>query len=173
MRKMRRICSVLFVWSLFCVGTVAQQVVKTPVSVTRTGNDEVGSLLVAAVNQELSKSARYELIGDEPVSDSAKLGLKVSDAPKKKGLELFIELATADVASNEQKRGSTSAISIVIESMGLPNSWPVPSMWYHKIVITNRETINTIAKQFVIDMDAHWCNSMMSSVGGCPKELWK
>jgi hypothetical protein len=172
MRKMKRICSVLLVCSLFCVGAAAQQVVKTPVSVSRTGSDEVGSLLVNAIHQELSKSTNYDLMRDEPVLDSAKLRLKVSDAQEKKGLEFFIELATADVATDEQKHGGASAVSIVIESMGLPNSWPVPLMWYHKIVITNREAINTIAKQFVIDMEAHWCNTSKNSVGGCPKELW-
>jgi hypothetical protein len=146
---------------------------KAPVSVSRKGNDEVGALLLAAINQELSKSTTYSFRRDEPVSDSAELGFKVSDAPEKKGLEFFIELATADAARNEQKHGSTSAVSIVIKSMGLPNSWPVPDAWYHKIVITKREAIKLIAKQFVTDMDAHWCNTIKSSVGGCPEEQWK
>jgi len=174
MQNMKRFCSAVLVCSLFSVGTVAQRaIIKTPVSVSRTGNDEVGSLLVAAITQELSKSPRYELMHGEPASDSAKLGLKVSGGPKEKGLEFFVELATADVAPNEHQRGTSSAISIVIESMGLPNSWPVPSMWYHKIVITNRQTVNAIAKQFVIDMDAHWCNTIMNSTGACPEEQWK
>jgi hypothetical protein len=122
MQNMKRIGSVLLVLlvcSMFCVGTVAQQVMKTPVSVSRTGNDEVGSLLVAAINQELSKSTKYEGMRDEPVPHSAKLGIKASAAPKK-GLEFFIELVTADVAPSEQARGITSAISFVTESMGLP-----------------------------------------------------
>ena len=169
----RCICSVLFVCSLFCAGTVAQQLMKVPVSVSRKGNDEVGALLLAAINQELSTSTTDSLRRDEPLSHSAKLRFKVSDAPEKKGLEFFIELATADAATNEQKHGSTSVVSIVIESMGLPNSWPVPDAWYHKIVITKREAIKLIAKQFVTDMDAHWCNTIKSSVGGCPEEQWK
>jgi hypothetical protein len=136
---------------------------KVPVSASSKGNDEVGALLLPAIHQELSKSTAYSFRRDEPVSD----------APEKKGLEFFIELATADAATNEQKHGSTSLVSIVIESMGLPNSWPVPDAWYHKIVIAKREAIKLIAKQFVSDMDAHWCNTMKSSVGGCPEEQWK
>jgi hypothetical protein len=98
----------LFVCSLFCAGTVAQQVMKVPVSASSKGNDEVGALLLPAIHQELSKSTAYSFRRDEPVSD----------APEKNGLEFFIELATADAATNEQKHGSTSVVSIVIESIG-------------------------------------------------------
>ena len=142
---MKHLCSVALVLLMFCTGVVAQRVMKTQVSVSRTGNDQVGSLFVAALNQELSKSIKYDLMhNDEPLSDSAKLRLKVSDSPKNKRPEFFIELATSDVATNEQKHGRASAISVVIESMGLPDSWPVPYMWYHKVILTNRETIRSI-----------------------------
>jgi hypothetical protein len=63
---------------------------KVPVSASRKGNDQVGALLLPAIHQELSKSTAYSFRRDEPVSD----------APEKKGLEFFIELATADAATN-------------------------------------------------------------------------
>jgi hypothetical protein len=161
----------LFVCSLFCAGTVAQQLMKVPVSVSRKGNDEVGARLLAAINQELSTSTTDSLRRDEPLSHSAKLRFKVSDAPEKRGLEFFIEWQR--LMLQRTNRNMEALPPYPSSSMGLPNSWPVPDAWYHKIVITKREAIKLIAKQFVTDMDAHWCNTIKSSVGGCPEEQWK
>jgi hypothetical protein len=128
---------------------------KTAVSVTHKGQDQIGSLFVAAFNQELLHSARYEPMASEGA---------------KNGLRFYVDITTVDVATDVPKRGQDSAISVVIEEMGFPNSFPVPDMWYHKLVIVDRKTAEKVAKELLGDLDAAWCNHITNSVGGCPKE---
>jgi len=80
------------------------------------------------------------------------------------------ELATVDLADNDQQRGKSSAVSIVIEDMGLPYSFPVATKWYHKVVVVDRKTADKIAKELIEDMKARWCSYFKSSVDGCPNE---
>jgi hypothetical protein len=65
-----------------------------------------------------------------------------------------------DVASATAEHPSVA--SVVIEEMGLPNSWPVPFMWYHKAFLLKANRLDELAQQFVADMDAHWCNHIKS-----------
>jgi hypothetical protein len=64
----------------------------------------------------------------------------------------------------------SSAASVVVEQMGLPNSWPVSIMWYHKVFLVKGDQLDELAQQFISDMNAHWCHYIKSSVGNCPKE---
>jgi hypothetical protein len=38
-------------------------------------------------------------------------------------------------------------VSVVIEEMGLPNSFPVPYKWYHKAVVVDQKTVDKTAKE--------------------------
>jgi hypothetical protein len=76
----------------------------------------------------------------------------------------------ADWAGNGQEAGNRSAVSLVIEDMGLPNSDPVSENWYHKVALVDHKMTDRIAKELVEDLDARWCSHLESSVGGCPKE---
>jgi hypothetical protein len=95
---------------------------KTPVSVFRIGQDQVGSLFVAAVNRELAKSVRNEQMPSEGIKD---------------GFRFYVELISIDVSDDVSAQGKRSVISVVIEEMGLPNSIPVSNMWYHKVVVVD------------------------------------
>jgi len=84
--------------------------------------------------------------------------------------EFHIDLSTADVSDSKTERGERSAVSVVIEDFGLPNSYPVEAMWYHKVIIVDRDSVGTVAKDLLFDMDARWCSYLKDSIGGCPKE---
>jgi hypothetical protein len=140
---------------LLASGSMAQEG-KIPVSVSRTGEDRIGSLFVAALNRELSNSIRYQPMPSEGID---------------KGLRFYVELATVRLGDTEQGRNKKSAVSVVVEDMGLPSSFPVATKWYHKVVVVDETTTVTVVKQLLKDMDARWCNYIRSSVGGCPKEI--
>ena len=143
---------------------------KTLVSVLRTGNDSVGSLFAISLNQAISKSSRYKIVfEDQQKSDSEKIDAKILGTATK-GLEFYIELST--IAVDDRTGHQSSAVSVVVENMGLPNSWPVPYMWYHKIIVVRREQVDTMATQLLADMDARWCRTIKNSNIGCPQELW-
>jgi hypothetical protein len=57
--------------------------------------------------------------------------------------------------------------------MGFPNSYPVSTMWYHKVIVVDRQTVDKSAKDFLDNIDASYCNLMKNSVGGCPKEKFQ
>src|SRR5438874_8573505 len=86
------------------------------------------------------------------------------------GLRFYVELATVDVAEDSRGLGNRSAVSVVVQDMGLPNTFPVSSIWYHKVIVVNRQTTDKFAKELVEDLDARWCKTIKSSVDGCPKE---
>jgi hypothetical protein len=128
---------------------------KIPVSVSRTGQDYVGSLFTAALQKELSQSVAYA---------------PVQTAGTDSGLRFYVELSTIEVADKKQDQGKRSVVSIVIQDMGSPNSYPVANMWYHKVIVVDTTTVGEIAKELLEDMDARWCQYNKNSVGGCPKE---
>jgi hypothetical protein len=43
-------------------------------------------------------------------------------------------------------------------------------MWYHKLVVVEKNAVGKIAVELLEDMDARWCSYIKNSVGGCPKE---
>jgi len=128
---------------------------RIPVSVSRKGEDQGGALFVAALNRELSHSIRYQPMSVDGTD---------------KGLRFYVDLATVDLDNGEQERNRKSAVSVVVEDMGFPNSFPVPTKWYHKVIVVDQTTTDKLAKKLLDDMDARWCNYIRSSVGGCPKE---
>lgn len=128
---------------------------RTPVYVSHTGQDRVGSLFEAALKQELSRSARYAPQHSEEA---------------KAQLEFHIDLSTVDVADNKSEQGKRSVVSVVIEDFGLPNTYPVETMWYHKVIVVNKDSVGAVAKDLLYDMDARWCGYIHNFVGGCPKE---
>jgi hypothetical protein len=134
------------------IAALAQQP-KTPVSVGRWGKDEVGSLFEASFKRQLSRSSFYE-----PATEG------------EKGVRFFVDFVTEGVGGTKSDNGDASAVSVVIQQMGLPNSYPVPDMWYHKLIIVDRSTADAIAKKLLDDMAARWCSYIKNSVGGCPKE---
>src|SRR5258708_5082134 len=95
---------------------------RTPVYVSHNGQDRVGLLFDLALKQELSHSARFM----PRHSESAKTKFA-----------FHIDLSTVDVADNKSEQGKRSVISVVIEDFGLPNSYPVATMWYHKVLVVN------------------------------------
>ena len=128
---------------------------RTPVSVSHIGQDSVGSLFEVALKQELSRSSRYMPRNSEAVKTKP---------------EFFIELSTVDVADNKSEQGKRSVVSVVIEDFGRPDSYPVATMWYHKVVVVDKDSVGTLAKDLLYDMDARWCSYIKNSIGGCPKE---
>jgi hypothetical protein len=84
--------------------------------------------------------------------------------------ELYVELISVDVTESKSDEGKRSVVSVVIEEFGLPNSYPVASMWYHKVIVMDKNSVGTVAKDLLDDMDARWCNYIKNSVGGCPRE---
>jgi hypothetical protein len=134
----------------------AAQERKTPVSVQRTGNEQVGTLFVEALNRELSRSSRFE-----PMSEN------------ERGFRFFVELATVDVADAAPEKGKRSVVSVVVEEMGRPDSFPVMNLWYHKVIVVNRRLVDSTAKELLEDMDARWCSYIRNAVVGCPKEKFE
>jgi hypothetical protein len=88
----------------------------------------------------------------------------------KSGLRFYIELITVDPADNGPEQAKRSVASVVIQDFGIPNSYPVADMWYHKVIVVDKDTADTIAKELLEDMDARWCSYIKNSTGGCPKE---
>lgn len=155
---MKLIIQMIIVFVSLSTFTTAQQIEsRIPVSASRSGRDELGALFLTAFRKELAKSSKYEHISDPP----------------SRGLRLYVQLATVDAAPNSDAAGKASAISVVIEDMGLPNSWPVPTLWYHKIIVSRRDNLGKIAKELVQDMDARWCRTVKNSERGCPDELFQ
>jgi hypothetical protein len=122
-----------------------------PVSVSRTDEDKVGTLFLSAFNRELSQSTTYQ---------------PMFPAGMHKGLRFYVELATIAVGDGH----NTSAVSVVVEDMGLPSSYPVATKWYHKLVLIDPKTTDTVAQELVEDIAARWCNTIKNSVGNCPRE---
>ena len=116
--------------------------------------DETGQQFLLALKRALSESQGHDL-GAADVDD--------------RRLQFFLQLVTIDPGPIT-KAANTSFASITIEEMYRPNSYPVATMWYHKAFLLDRSKLDEIARQFVRDMDAHWCNYIKSSVGNCPKE---
>jgi len=140
---------------LLAPGTSFAQEGRIPVHVSHTGKDSVGSLFDEALKQELMRSTRYMP--------------KYSEQSKNK-FELYVEMISVDIAENKSEEGRKSVVSVVIEEFGLPNSYPVATMWYHKVLVLNKESVGSVAKDLLYDMDASWCNHIKNSVGTCPKE---
>jgi len=107
----------LVIFTLLIPFFAAAQEPKTPVSVGHTGKDQVGTLFVEAFNRELSHSTRYT-----PMNESDK------------GFRFFVDFITVDASDTAPEEGKRSVVSVVIEDMGLPNSFPVADMWYHKVI---------------------------------------
>jgi hypothetical protein len=128
---------------------------RTWVYVSRAGQDLVGSRFEAALKDELSRSTRYRP--------------RYSEGAKTK-FEFHIDLSTADVSDSKAEQSKRSVVSVVIEDFGLPNSYPVETMWYHKVIIVGKDSVGTVAKDLLFDMDARWCSYLKNSIGGCPKE---
>jgi hypothetical protein len=128
---------------------------RTVVSVSRIGQDLVGSRFEAALNQELSRSTRYKQQHTEGVTTRR---------------EFHIDLVTVDAAYNKLEQGKKSVVSVVIEDFGVLNTYPVATMWYHKVITVDENSVDSVAKDLLDDMDARWCNYIKNSVGGCPKE---
>ena len=80
---------------------------------------------------------------------------------------------TVAIPSARPDHGEDSASSVVIEQMGLPNSFPVPDVWYHKLIIVNRSSVDASAKDLLEDMAARWCSYIKNSIGGRPKETFE
>src|SRR5258707_4986451 len=139
------------IFVLFVASTSLSQESKIPVSVLRAGEDKVGLLFVSALNLELSRSTTYQPMSREGID---------------KGLRFYVELATIAVGDCHD----TSAISVIVEGMWLPSSFPVATKWYHKVVLVDPKTTDTVATELVADIDAHWCNTIKSSIGNCRKE---
>jgi hypothetical protein len=145
---------ILFLTMLLSFACLAQGP-RTPVYLSRTGQDSVGVLFEAALKQELSRSTRYTPRNAEGAKGK---------------FEFVIELATVDVADDKAEQGKRSVVSIVIEDFGLPNSYPVATMWYHKVIVVDKNSVSKLAKDLLDDMDARWCSYLKNSIGGCPKE---
>jgi len=116
--------------------------------------DETGQQFLLALKRALSESQGHDL-GAADVDD--------------RRLQFFLQLVTIDLGPIT-RAANTSFASITIEEMYRPNSYPVATMWYHKAFLLDHSKLDEIARQFVSDMDAHWCNHIKSSVGNCPKE---
>lgn len=146
---------IALVFALLIPSTSSYQERRIPVAVSRTGQDQVGKLFAAALKQELSDSMQYAPIHAEGI---------------KNRLRFYIDLGTVDVVDNEPEQGKRSVVSVVVQDMGSPNSYPVAVIWYHKVVVVDRNAVGKIAKDLVEDIDARWCSYNKNSVGGCPKE---
>jgi len=110
-----------------------------------------------------SSSLQYEHVGRRICVSAL-----VERAPK--GPMFSMELVTVDVDRGvprveDRKR---SAISVVVDVMGLPNSFPVP--WYHKVLIVDEHTVAAKARDLLEDMDLAWCKRETSFTRGCPPE---
>lgn len=146
--------------AVFCSSAIVlAQTSKAPVSVSQQGDDEVGKAFAQAVRRELSTSSRYRLMPEEAAES---------------GPRFYVELITVEARDvvSESKHHSKSFVSIVIEEMGRPDSYPVAYKWYHKAIIVDAVSVDESARDFLQDMDAAWCRTIRNSVGGCPREVF-
>ncbi len=127
---------------------------KTPVSVSHTGKDQVGVLFVAALDRELSNSNKYR---------------PLRAGENESGLRFYVDLISIDPADTPQQRERKSVISVVVQDFGLPNSFPVSDMWYHRVIVVERENVDTMAKTLLEDMFTRWVCRLRNSLGDCPK----
>lgn len=130
---------------------------KTPVYLFHNGSDKIGSEFFEAIKHEFAASGVY------------KVGVNEASAYDR-AFRFYIELTTVEVPSSVGNRG-VSAASVVIEEMGLPNSYPVANKWYHKLFLVGQGESPETARVFVKDVDASWCRHIKNWVEGCPKEL--
>jgi len=87
------------------------------------------------------------------LTHSTKYMLKYSEQEQNK-FELYVELVSVDVAENKTEEGKKSVVSVVIEEFGLPNTYPVATMWYHKVIAVDKNLVGTVAKDLLDDMHA-------------------
>lgn len=128
---------------------------KILVYISHQGEDRIGAQFVAAIKQELSKSNKFEIASSKTAVE--------------KRVRFYIDISTIEAGSSHSEQ--VSAASAVIEEMGLPNSYPVPFKWYHKIFLLEGRNVKEMSSKFVEDVDAHWCSTATNSVGTCPQEL--
>jgi hypothetical protein len=152
---MKRLQSVVISFLAVIPATCFAQARRAPVYVSHAGHDSVGALFEAALNQELSRSILYIPRSAEGANGK---------------FEFHIDLRTVDVADSKSEQGKRSVVSVVIEDFGLPNSYPVETMWYHKVIVVDKASVAQVAKDLLYDMGATWCSYNKNSVGGCPKE---
>ena len=100
---MKRLQSVVISFLVVIPATCFAQARRAPVYVSHAGQDSVGALFEAALNQELSRSILY-------IPRSAK------GANGK--FEFHIDLRTVDVADSKSEQGKRSVVSVVIEDFG-------------------------------------------------------
>jgi hypothetical protein len=93
--------------------------------------------------------------------------------PSEEGFRFFVDLISVDRADTAREEGKSSVVSIVVQQVGLPNSFPVADMWYHKVMIANRPTMNATAKELVEDLTARCCVYFKSSNRDCPQEKFE
>ena len=148
MKQLLAVCCVLTA-SL----TTEAQARKTPVWVAHTGKDQVGVFFVKAFERDIARSDRYEPMKGEG-----------------DGLRFYVDFITTDASDTASEQGKRSAVSVVIEDMGLPNSFPVANMWYHKAFVVDRHRADQVASELVDDIDAAWCRQLRNSPSGCPSE---
>jgi hypothetical protein len=146
----------ILVTALLIASTSVAQQAKIPVSVTHTDEDRVGIIFVEAFNRELSHSSRYQRMNEN-----------------EKGLRFFVDLITVDASDIPAEEGKRYVVSVVIEQMGLPNSFPVSDMWFHKVISVNRSAVDATAKELLEDIDARWCTYLKDSPSGCPNEKFE
>ena len=125
-----------------------------PVYLSHEGKDKIGIQFVADLRGELSKSSRLR----DPASNL-----------KGQELRFYVDVSTLDVSTGGRAQ---SVASIVIEEIGLPNSYPVPSKWYHKVILLEPDKVGELASELLLDMDARWCRTIKNSPGGCPREFF-
>jgi hypothetical protein len=110
------------------------QEARTWVYVSRAGQDLIGSRFEAALKDELSRSTRFRP--------------RYSEGAKTK-FEFHIDLGTVDVSDVKEEQGKKSVVSVVIEESGLPNSYPVATMWYHKVIVVDKDSVSRVAKDLL------------------------
>ncbi len=87
-----------------------------------------------------------------------------------KGFQFDMDMITTDAGDTAAEQGKRAVVSVVVEDMGLPNSFPVANMWYHKAFIVDRRSVDQIAGELLEDLDAGWCRYIKNSIAGCAKE---
>ena len=140
---------------LIIVSTAEAEKAKIPISVSRMGDDAAGALFADALTQEISHSTVYR---------------PMANGIENQGVRYYIELVTLAVSGQTQASDRKSVISVVIQQMGQPNSFPVAELWYHKAFVVTRSTTSSFAKELIKDMGATYCNVIKNSVGNCPPE---
>jgi hypothetical protein len=142
--------------ALLIASSATAQHSKTPVSIGHSGKDQVGSLLIEAFDREIGRSHTYERMSE-----------------KEKGFRFYVDFVTVDASNKPTEEGKRSVVSVVIQEMGGSDSFPVPDMWYHKVITVTRSHVNATAIDLLEDISARWCNYIKNSVGGCPNEKFE